>query len=345
MSIRRHLFPALLLGLACESATAQCQEGPCDEPHGGFGCIVDECCEAVCDVDPNCCEIGWDEFCVVISEEICGGLACPGSQPCDQFSVIPGCDDRDCCRLTCDHDWYCCSIQWDAYCIDLATDICSTPLCELRIPSGTIDESEPCDERLNDGCNMLSEESTPIMLGDVILGTTTTSTPRDTDWFSFQLEEASTVRVVLEAEFPAQVTLQSGVCAGPLVFHSIHEALPCSGAREIDLELGPGDWFLIVSAGFERIGLRAFLPCPLDELEEGEDPSPTYFGVRYLLSLLPGETSCTADPDLDGDGVVGGADLTRLLVKWGSDDSVGDLDCDGVVGGGDLTVLLSYWGT
>ena len=343
MSIKRHLLHVLLLAFASASASAQCESGPCDEPHGGFGCIVDECCEAVCDVDANCCEIEWDELCVFYSEEICAGLACPGSQPCDQFSVVPGCDDRDCCRLTCDHDWYCCSIQWDDFCIDMARDTCSASLCELRIPPGAIDESEPCDERLNDGCNILSGESTPIMLGDVIFGTTTTSTPRDTDWFSFQLEEAATVRVVLEAEFPAQLTLQSGVCDGPLEFHSIHEALPCTGAREIDLQLGAGDWFLVVAPGFERIALRAYLPCPLDDLEFGEDPPDTYFGVRYLLSVLPGETPCATDPDLDGDGVVGGADLTLLLVNWAGDDPAADLDCNGVVGGGDLTLLLSQW--
>lgn len=151
------------------------------------------------------------------------------------------------------------------------------------------------------------------------------------------------VRVVLETEFPAQLTLQSGVCEGPLEFHSIHQALPCTGAREIDLQLAAGDWFLVVAPGFERIGLRAYLPCPLDELEKGEDPPDTYFGVRYLLSVLPGENPCATDPDLDGDGVVGGADLTLLLVNWAGDDPAADLDCNGVVGGGDLSLLLSQW--
>ena len=343
MNIRAHLM-VLLLGILSSLASAQCLEGPCDEAHGGFGCVVDECCEAVCEVDSYCCDTGWDEFCVFVAGEICDGLACPGVQPCDEFSTVPGCDDRDCCRLTCDHDWYCCSIQWDEFCIDLAQDICTATLCELQIPPGVLDESEPCDERLNDGCNILSEQSTPIMLGDVVLGTTTTSTPRDTDWFSFQLEEESTVRVVLEAEFPAQLVLQSGVCEGPLEFHSIYETLPCAKPREIDLQIGPGEWFLIVSPGFERIGLRAYLPCPLDDVEKGEEPAATYFGVRYLLSVLPGEVSCPGNPDVDGDGVVGGADLTFLLVKWGTGDPVTDLDCDGVVGGGDLTLMLSFWG-
>ncbi|HAW96280.1 MAG: hypothetical protein CMJ33_00860 [Phycisphaerae bacterium] len=343
MKIEWHVLTVLLSTCLHAQASGQCLDGPCDEPHGGLGCVVDECCEAVCDVDANCCSIGWDEFCATIADEICAGLACPGAQPCDQFSTVPGCDDRDCCRLTCDHDWYCCSTQWDAFCIDLASDICDVPPCELSIPTGVIVEAEPCDERLNDGCNILSGETRAILLGDVILGTTTTSSPRDTDWFSIEIFETSTVRVFIESEFPAQLVLQSGVCAGPLEFHSVHEALPCAGARQIDLELAPGTWHLIVAPGFERIGLRAYLPCELDELEKGEEPEPTYFGVRYLLSVLPEDITCSGEPDLDGDGMIDGADLTLLLVEWGGAASEADLDCDGVVGGGDLALLLSSW--
>lgn len=47
--------------------------------------------------------------------------------------------------------------------------------------------------------------------------------------------------------------------------------------------------------------------------------------------------------DLDGDGCVGGADLTILLGGWGSSGSA-DLDGSGNVDGADLTVLLSNWG-
>ena len=50
------------------------------------------------------------------------------------------------------------------------------------------------------------------------------------------------------------------------------------------------------------------------------------------------------DPDLDGDGRVGGSDLGMLLARWGSDDRRADLDEDGVVGGGDLGMMLAAWG-
>jgi hypothetical protein len=52
--------------------------------------------------------------------------------------------------------------------------------------------------------------------------------------------------------------------------------------------------------------------------------------------------------DLDGDGVVGAADLTRLLAAWGPALHLGalaaDLNGDGVVDAADLALLLSAWG-
>jgi len=53
-------------------------------------------------------------------------------------------------------------------------------------------------------------------------------------------------------------------------------------------------------------------------------------------------------PDLDGNGMVNGADLAILLGAWGDCGDCGscpaDLDGDCVVGGADLAVLLGAWG-
>ena len=47
-------------------------------------------------------------------------------------------------------------------------------------------------------------------------------------------------------------------------------------------------------------------------------------------------------PDLDGNGVVDGADLGLLLVSWGGP-GIGDLNGDGTTDGGDLGILLAGW--
>ena len=47
--------------------------------------------------------------------------------------------------------------------------------------------------------------------------------------------------------------------------------------------------------------------------------------------------------DLNGDGVVNGADLGILLAGWGGP-GAGDLDGNGTIDGADLGLLLAEWG-
>lgn len=57
---------------------------------------------------------------------------------------------------------------------------------------------------------------------------------------------------------------------------------------------------------------------------------------------------CEAPPrapgDVDGDGVVGAADLAAVLAAWGTAEAAADLDGNGVVDGSDLAVVLGHWG-
>ncbi|HMN96813.1 MAG TPA: hypothetical protein PKC43_07200 [Phycisphaerales bacterium] len=48
-------------------------------------------------------------------------------------------------------------------------------------------------------------------------------------------------------------------------------------------------------------------------------------------------------PDLDGNGILDGADLGILLAAWGEGPSPADLNEDGVVDGADLGILLGAW--
>ncbi|HMN96864.1 MAG TPA: hypothetical protein PKC43_10120 [Phycisphaerales bacterium] len=59
--------------------------------------------------------------------------------------------------------------------------------------------------------------------------------------------------------------------------------------------------------------------------------------------IIAGEIPYFPPPDLDGDGVVDGADLGLLSAAWG-DPGIGDLNADGVVDGADLGILLQAWG-
>lgn len=50
-----------------------------------------------------------------------------------------------------------------------------------------------------------------------------------------------------------------------------------------------------------------------------------------------------APGDLDGNGIIDGADLGLLLAAWGTGDVAADLDDSGVVDGADLGALLALW--
>lgn len=65
------------------------------------------------------------------------------------------------------------------------------------------------------------------------------------------------------------------------------------------------------------------------------------FRIEQLV--CGGATPCPSD--LNGDGVVDGADLGLLLTAWGSRGGAADLNGDGTVDGADLGLLLTGWGT
>lgn len=63
--------------------------------------------------------------------------------------------------------------------------------------------------------------------------------------------------------------------------------------------------------------------------------------VKELSLVLPdcgGGSECPLD--LNGDGVIDGADLGLMLANWGGT-GIGDVDCDG--DGADLGLLLAGW--
>jgi len=91
-------------------------------------------------------------------------------------------------------------------------------------------------------------------------------------------------------------------------------------------------------------------------------PLPTIFPAGSTANLLMDATfsegtSTTAlsttiaatgspvapDPDVNGDGVVSGPDLTILLAAWGTNDANADIDGSGTVEGPDLAILLAAW--
>jgi hypothetical protein len=56
-------------------ASAECglaESGSCVVPHAEVGCNDAACCGTVCNADPFCCDVGWDEYCAGQAVGTCG---------------------------------------------------------------------------------------------------------------------------------------------------------------------------------------------------------------------------------------------------------------------------------
>jgi hypothetical protein len=108
-------------------------------------CDDADCCNAVCAVDPLCCEVRWDDVCAGLAAKICDicvpPVACgdPGTGNCCEDNGTPFCDDADCCTVVCAEDAFCCDVEWDSKCVALAEELCT--ICEPPPP--------PCPWDLN----------------------------------------------------------------------------------------------------------------------------------------------------------------------------------------------------
>jgi len=342
-AFRRALLAAPVLLAAAVQATPPCGPGAgdCYVPHPTGGCVQTECCELVCEFDLLCCEAAWDAGCVQVAQELCIGIACPNPGACGVPHDTPGCEVESCCNLACDIDQFCCSVAWDALCAERAGELCGASTCTITPPAGARDEDEICYERLNDGCNGPEPAFGSLACGEVVFGKWTSDLPRDVDWLRLGAGVAS---VEFSPEFPGHAVLVRGECLGELEVLAEGSARPC---ETLVLAVAPawrGDPTLavVLSGGTPRGAISAGFMCDVVDPKDPDPPTPQppLFGLHYLVSA-----SCAARPgDLDGDGVVGGADLARLLAAWGNAGGPEDLDGDGVVGGADLTVLLANWG-
>jgi len=102
-----------------------------------------------------------------------------------------------------------------------------------------------------------------------------------------------------------------------------------------DFQPRPGEEFVIASGASMRFAPTSLSIPPRAAIQVG----PT--DVRVVFLDAPSDDLAG---DLNGDGVVGGADLGILLSNWGPcSECASDLDGDGLVDGADLGQLLTAW--
>ena len=118
-----------------------------------------------------------------------------------------------------------------------------------------------------------------------------------------------------------------------------------------------GGEFYEIDPGGELVWLYVNPVGPSGVLTQGDEPNGlqnAFRCSRYASDfagfdgrdLTPGGPIELSDcsGDLDGDGIVGGADLGLMLAVWGTDDPAADLNGDGTIGGADIGLLAAAWG-
>jgi len=136
---------------ACGLATA----GDCFVPQVYGGCREASCCGRVCAEDPVCCSEEWDQVCVdsaIENPEYCH------RKQCGEYDAGPSCkahangasSDKECCRLVCATDAYCCDVEWDETCVDIALGIED---CGCTFECGDTCAGDCCSPHDNPSCD------------------------------------------------------------------------------------------------------------------------------------------------------------------------------------------------
>ena len=148
-----------------------------------------------------------------------------------------------------------------------------------------------------------------------------------------------------------------GVIGGKTYLFAICERIGGIFAYRVDNPAAPVFQGYISSRNF------AFAPSIADSGDQGPEgiqfvsasDSPTGKALLLVAHEISGTLAsyevsqiCDTPGDIDGDCVVGGADVAVLLNSWGACPGKGacaaDLNGDGLVDGSDLAIMLSNWG-
>jgi hypothetical protein len=138
--------------------------GSCCSAHPSKGCNNESCCDAVCAVDPACCNFEWDSWCAVRAGILCSTCPspCPAQGDCCTANGSPGWNDMACCEVVCLFGPPCCGAlggTWDSSCANFAAGVC-------EICCSTNAECDDSDECTSDTCVNGSCENTPVNCND-----------------------------------------------------------------------------------------------------------------------------------------------------------------------------------
>jgi hypothetical protein len=160
--------------------------------------------------------------------------------------------------------------------------------------------------------------------GSCAIGSAGNATVWNAVWFEYRAERSGTCTVSTcgAADHDTRLAVLTG-CSPSTAVACNDDGVGCGGFTSfLAFEASCGQTYLIAVGGFQ---------------------ASTYQGTGQLTLAQSGPVCPPPLPgDLNGDGVVDGADLGILLTGWGGSGAA-DLNGDGVVDGADLGILLTSW--
>ncbi len=106
--------------------TSTCTHGPCTT-GAALSSLCSSCAGAICADDPYCCNTGsgsWDSTCVTEAQassactSACTGTGCSHSECSKGGPLSSSCST--CAGAICGADSFCCTTEWDQFCVDAA---------------------------------------------------------------------------------------------------------------------------------------------------------------------------------------------------------------------------------
>ena len=281
--------------VCANSAIANC--GSCENPGNGSCysahptpyCNKPECCANICSTDPFCCSTEWDSFCANAAITSCPSCDNPSNGSCYSAHPTPYCNKPECCTTVCAADPFCCSTQWDAFCVNRAITDC---------PS--------CDNPANGDC--LVVHATPYCNTPECCTTVCAADPFccSTQWDSACVQKANELCVrTCGGSLAAD-------CCTPHDGTHCSDATCCAAVCAADPFCCSTRWDTLCANRAIDTCASCAPKCPADIDGDGT------VGASDLASLLNAWGTANAVADLDGDGVVGASDLAALLNAWGA---------------------------
>lgn len=134
----------------CEADCGGC-EGSCCEANGTIGCNDSGVQSCVCESDPYCCEVVWDDVCAQQVNTLgCGVCILPGD--CCEPGLAAGCEDTPCQECVCVVDDVCCLVAWDSTCVDVAATTCNDACGCAPTCCDTASDEPGCNDPACESC-------------------------------------------------------------------------------------------------------------------------------------------------------------------------------------------------